>query len=172
MLESSVFLFSQALALVMQISQRSFQLIDYYYYYYYYYYDILSSSQFLLGILYPISPPSCSSDLQHLSENMCHSQQVIYGISGYSCLLAKPFETVPRTPIISTTGTTTTSTWCMHHTWEAKLLVLCNLPSISRRNIAVVRHSYINHQPLVLLLLLLLLLLFNNKIDDDYKTFT
>ena len=129
MLESSVFLFSQPLTLVMQISQRSFQLIDYYYYY-----DILSSSQFLLGILYPISPPSCSSDLQHLSENMCHSQQVIYGISGYSCLLAKPFETVPRTPIISTTGTTKTSTWCMHHTWKAKLLVLHNLPSVSRRN--------------------------------------
>ena len=130
MLESSVFLFSQPLTLVMQISQRSFQLIDYYYYYY----DILSSSQFLLGILYPISPPSCSSDLQHLSENMCHSQQVIYGISGYSCLSAKPFETVLRTPIISTTGTTKTSTWCMHHTWEAKLLVLHNLPSVSRRN--------------------------------------
>ena len=73
-------------------------------------------------------------------------------------LIAKSFETVPRAPITSKTGTITTSSWCIRHTLEANSLS-CAIFHVSV--IVILRssgYSYINHWPLVLLILLLLLL--------------
>ena len=78
----------------------------YYYNFYYYYYEILSRPQFLLFILSHIPAPSCSSEMQHLSENMCCSNKadiwvhpVIFDILRFSCHFTKSFKTVLRGPI-------------------------------------------------------------------------
>ena len=86
--------------------------------------EILSSSQFLLCILSHIPAPSRSSEMQHLSENMCCYNKadiwvhpVIFDIPRFSCHFTKSFKSVLRAPI--TSGTTTTSTWHMHCTSKA-----------------------------------------------------
>ena len=84
-------------------------IINYYYYlyYYYYYYEILSSSQFVLGILdfrshLPPAAQRCNTSLRIrvvLNKPDILAHPVISVIPGYSSHFAKSFETVPRAPI-------------------------------------------------------------------------
>ena len=46
-----------------------------YYYYYYYYYDVKFSTGIFPGEKYPVKSHPETSDFQHLSEDMCRSEE-------------------------------------------------------------------------------------------------